>query len=44
MLALEKPKIMAVAKPRRDGERVDPKAAVRNAMKKYSRTMAHLAK
>ena len=44
MLALEKPKTMAVAKPLRNGERVDPKAALRNALAKYPRTMAHLAK
>jgi hypothetical protein len=44
MLALEKPKQMAVAKPRNDGKRVDIKAAYKDAMKKYPKTMAYLAK
>jgi len=44
MIAIEKPKEMAVARPRSDGKRADIKAVYRDAMKKYPRTMAHLAK
>jgi hypothetical protein len=44
VLALEKPKDMVVARPRQDGVRVDAKAAVRDALNKYPRTMAHLAR
>ena len=44
MLALEKPKTAAIAKPSADGKRVDIKAVYKDAIKKYPRTMAYLAK
>lgn len=44
MIALEKPKVMAMPKPRKDGERVSAREAFGAAMAKFPKTMAHLAK
>lgn len=44
MLTLQKPKEMAVAKPRKDGKRVNVEDTYRRAMKQFPKTMEYLAR
>lgn len=44
MLALQKPKEMAVAKPRKDGKRVDVQDTYKRMIAKYPKTFEYLAK
>lgn len=44
MLALEKPKEMAIAKPRKDGKRVCVEDTYRRAVKQFPKTLDYLAR